>query len=91
VVAPFDEEIADCKVWVRVEFPTLKENPAVTRVTLVNFQNFDEKKTIFERGAKLLFRDDSGVSLNRRDECPEDWVLEEEAEGSDSDSDDEDD
>jgi hypothetical protein len=76
-------------VWVRVEFPTLKDNPAVTKVTLVNYENFDEKKTIFERGAKLLVR--GSLPLSKRDECPEDWVLAEEAEGVESDSDWEDD
>ena len=86
MVAPFNDEIPDCKVWNRVEFPTLKENSAVTKVTLVNFENFDEKKTIFERGAKMLARDVSSSPLTKRDSCPEDWVLEEEAEGSDSDS-----
>jgi hypothetical protein len=46
-VAPFNSEVDDCKVWKRVEFPTLKDNSAVTKVTLVNFENFDEKKVGF--------------------------------------------
>ncbi|KAK2802248.1 hypothetical protein FQN50_007429 [Emmonsiellopsis sp. PD_5] len=48
-VAPWDEEIEDCRVWKRIEFPTLVMNPSVSQITLVNYKDFGQRKAIWAR------------------------------------------
>lgn len=38
-------------VWYRIEFPALKANPVVESVILVNYENFQQQKTLWARGS----------------------------------------
>ena len=44
-VGKYNNEIDLCRVWARVEYPSLLENPQVTKITLVDYCNFENKKT----------------------------------------------
>lgn len=92
-VAPFDDEIDSCRVWNRIEFPSLKDNPAVTKITLVDYKDFSKTKTLWERSARLAIREAFDSLSKRDDSCP-DWTDDEDGmdpanddSGSDSDSD----
>lgn len=39
-----------CHFWWRYAFPALKENPDVTRIILVNPENYDDRRTYWRRG-----------------------------------------
>lgn len=38
-------------VWYRIEFPTLKANPVVESVILVNYENFQQQEILWARGS----------------------------------------
>ncbi|KAK2792987.1 hypothetical protein FQN51_001392 [Onygenales sp. PD_10] len=73
-VAPWDEEIEDCRVWKRIEFPTLIMNPAVSKITLVNYKDFGQRKAIWARpfffGPALEKRENQ---LQKRENVCFDW------------------
>ncbi|KAF2254908.1 hypothetical protein BU26DRAFT_600524 [Trematosphaeria pertusa] len=78
LVAPFDAEIAACRVWQRIELPTLRDNAAVTKITLVDHDDFTKTKTLFERGVtRLALRDMDFGSLAKRDDACPDWTDDE--------------
>lgn len=43
-------------VWYRIEFPALKANPVVESVILVNYENFQQQKTLWARDSSRQFR-----------------------------------
>lgn len=43
-VGRWDLAVDKCRVWARVEYPSLLANPQVTKITLVDYSNFDQKK-----------------------------------------------
>lgn len=43
-VGRWDLAVDSCRVWARVEYQSLLNNPDVTKITLVDYSNFDNKK-----------------------------------------------
>lgn len=74
VVAPFNEEIAACRVWNRIEFPTLQDNTKVTKVVLVDYTNFANTKVILGNAkSRSLPRDPAMMFNKRQDAVCYDW------------------
>lgn len=75
VVAPFNFVIDDCRVWSRIEFPTLKENTNVDTVTLVDYTDFSNTKVVWtkielrssEANAEIEKRSAALAQLQKRD------------------------
>ena len=50
LVSNWNDQVIDaCRVWTRIEYPTLIENTAVTSIILVDFTKWANQKTIFVR------------------------------------------
>ncbi|KAI0132943.1 hypothetical protein BJ170DRAFT_730966 [Xylariales sp. AK1849] len=47
VVSTWNFKIDDCRVWSRIEFPTLKDNSKVESVILVDYTNWKNQKVIW--------------------------------------------
>lgn len=61
LVSTWNYQLIDaCRVWTRIEYPTLQQNTAVTSVILVDYTNWANQKTIFVRD------DDSSAPLIKR-------------------------
>lgn len=43
-VGRWDLAVDNCRIWARVEYQSLLDNPDVTKITLVDYSNFDNKK-----------------------------------------------
>ncbi|KAF2727347.1 hypothetical protein EJ04DRAFT_595306 [Polyplosphaeria fusca] len=70
-VAPFDNKIDRCRTWSRTELPTLMDNVNVPKITLVDYTNTENRKTIWERtpesiAALLAKREESLHQLFKR-------------------------
>lgn len=59
IVGPWEGEIDACRVWQRIKYPTLQDNLEISRVTLVDYTNFENQKIILgtrKRHSALISR-----------------------------------
>lgn len=69
VVSTWNFKIDDCRVWNRIEYPTLKDNSDVESVILVDYTNFANQKVIYSNANGIGKRGalDEFAGLQKRD------------------------
>jgi len=72
VLLNWDSATDPCTVWERKEFPALKANAAVTKVTHVNPNDFSQTRQIWPVPARKSPRDETQVLEKRVDKCLDD-------------------
>ncbi|KAF2105788.1 hypothetical protein BDV96DRAFT_591868 [Lophiotrema nucula] len=75
-VAPFDNKIDACRIWSRMELPSLMDNSDVTKITLVDYTNFANKKTIWEPTSIPFSKREEAINQllsKRADQACNDW------------------
>lgn len=72
LVSQWSGEIDECRVWKRIELPTLVLNPNVQSITLVDFNNFANQKVYWSRQTS---RDSADDFLAKRDLACLDWLT----------------
>ncbi|MCJ1342826.1 hypothetical protein MMC31_001015 [Peltigera leucophlebia] len=68
-VAPWNEEIDDCRVWKRIEYKALVNNAAVHKIVQVNYKDFSQRKNLWVRSNGAPFMSASTTSAPTHGWC----------------------